>query len=515
MHHGEGLALECRMPAANRTTAFGRLFEKQVEQLADIELADIGRGGGPIDTGLLVQVAPPPLAPVDQPVVQNSTRISAGFTFLGQFIDHDMTFMDTVPALGQPHDLTTIRNRRNPFFNLDSVYGDGPGDEASRRFYDASGRFLVGGTAAAGNDLPRDSGGVAIIADPRNDENLIISQIHLVFLRLHNALADALVGAGNPLSADEFAVVRRRVLRRWQFICLQRYLPSIVDTALIDQLLTGGTPRFDTMVRGLGEIAVPVEFAVAAFRFGHSQVREGYLINTGVALPLFNPTGPVNPTARRSDLSGRQPVAAAATVDFALFFTAPSLGTPFPAPFNPSVKIDAQLSSSVFRLPRSAIDAPPVSLAERNLRRGAALELPSGQAVAIALSPLSTLLTPAQLRSISPTPTTSQAPVVAQQRALSENAVRNTPLWFYILKEAEVLESGNKLGPVGEHICGETFMGLLRHDPNSLINLPGHIGQPLAAISPNDPADSSDAVLPASYDVLNLVAEALGSTLRA
>jgi hypothetical protein len=511
MYHGDALPRSTCVPAANRLTAFGRLLEKQIDQLSDLELADMGRGGGLLDTSLAVGVAGPGAAAVDvtQPAAQQSTVISAGFTFLGQFIDHDMTFMEVLPALGQRHDLTEIKNRRVPFLNLDSVYGDGPDDPGSRHLYDGTGRFRIG---TGGIDLPRDGGGVAQIADPRNDENLVISQLHLVLLRLHNALTDKLVGAGVPVSAEQFALVRRRVMRRWQYICLARYLPTLVAPAVIDDLLINGAERFEAMVRGLGEIAVPVEFAVAAFRFGHSQVREGYLVNQGPpprGLPLFNPLAP-------RDMSGRKPVTGVDTIDFALFFTEPSFGKAFPAPFNASMRIDALLASSVFRLPRSAIDAPPVSLAERNLRRGAALELPSGQAAALAFGVPA--LTAAQLQTPDPV---SAPPAFAQnQRRLSDAALRNTPLWFYILKEAEVVGAGNKLGPVGERIVGETFVGLLRHDPTSLINLPVHLGQGLAGITPADPDDAADTgpdggALTAGYDVLDLVKESLGGATRA
>src|SRR4029453_13706187 len=165
-----------------------------------------GGGGGPLlelggPGGIMDAADPPPPADPLSPNPNNpdNPSMSAGFTFLGQFVDHDITF-DPTSSLERQADPESIRNFRTPALELDSLYGSGRG--ASPHLYDqaAPGAIKLLLDAAAPRDLPRNSQNVALIGDPRNDENLIVSQLHLAFVKFHNAVVDDLLagGIGDP-----------------------------------------------------------------------------------------------------------------------------------------------------------------------------------------------------------------------------------------------------------------------------------------------------------------------------
>ena len=131
-----------------------------------------------------------------------SGTIPAGFTYLGQFLDHDLTFDKSNLMEGVDIAPATLKQFRSPSLDLDSLYGNGPQDAGSAKFYEADGIHLKQGTAQggpAGSDLPRQTAapvGLAIIADERNDENLAVAQIHAAFIRFHNRVVDTVVNGG-------------------------------------------------------------------------------------------------------------------------------------------------------------------------------------------------------------------------------------------------------------------------------------------------------------------------------
>jgi hypothetical protein len=92
-------------------------------------------------------------------------------------------------------------------------------------------------------------------------------------------------------------------------------------------------------------------------------------------------------------------------------------------------------------------DADHESLAVRDLLRGTATALPSGEAAA---------------RSLGVPPLDPVEIGLAEQGWPGE-----TPLWYYVLKEADVREQGERLGPVGAHIVGETLVSIVDADPDS------------------------------------------------
>ena len=126
--------------------------------------------------------------------------IPAGFTYLGQFVDHDLTSDRTKVELGEHVSPGELIQGRSPSLDLDSLYGAGPLDEDSERFYSDGVHLKVGRTLeaepGAGFDLPRVGTGndrqarKANIPDLRNDENLAVAQTHAAFIRFHNRVVD-------------------------------------------------------------------------------------------------------------------------------------------------------------------------------------------------------------------------------------------------------------------------------------------------------------------------------------
>lgn len=440
---------------------FGRLFGNLPPFAADspsvrAKLKEAGGKGGIMDALDDLTADPRALVTdanlsVDNP---DNPDMTAGMTFLGQFLDHDMT-LDITSSLEQQVDPEMIRNFRNPTFGLDSVYGQGP--HGSPHLYDQTvdhglttllvepipGSETVSRDGSCKFDLPRNSQGTPLMGDPRNDENMVLSQMQVAFLRFHNAMVDRVKADTGSTDAHEiFGEAQRLVRWHYQWIIVHEYLPKTIGQRLVDDILKNGR-RF---YKWRNAPYIPVEFSVAAYRFGHSQVRPSYRVNFGPddAHPffalLFNDGLAVDPLAE--DMRGGKR-SARRFVDWQTFF---DFGTPAP---RRNKRIDTKLSSVLFDLPGMP-GHEPQSLASRNLLRHLTFKLPSGQRVAKAMG--EPVLAKADLEDL---------------RALHLDD--STPLWFYILREAQVEADGRRLGPVGGRIVGEVFIGLLEGDPTSYL----------------------------------------------
>ena len=354
--------------------------------------------------------------------IANPKGTTAGITFFGQFIDHDLT-LDTLPQPDSSVDPTTLVNGRTFAFDLDSVYGGGP--SVNPELYDGD-KFKLGvATDGVSPDLPRDPDtGQAILVEHRNDENLIIAQIHLSFLRLHNELID------QGMTFDE---AHDTVVEAYRYVVLNDYLPQIVGEEAVKTALKQPVNK-GFFQPGKGTPFTPVEFAVAAFRFGHSQVRNAYNINDTrdangnlVAVRVFS----LDPTV--PDLRGGRQLPENLIIEFDNFFSElPQDGGPLLI----GRAIDTKIAPSLFELPIPGAEGGGSNvLAFRNLLRAKFYDMPSGEDVAKAMgfTPLAN-------------------PTFAE----------GTPLWFYILREAEETTGGAELGPVGGGIVAEVFVDLLR-----------------------------------------------------
>jgi hypothetical protein len=362
----------------------------------------------------------------------DNPRIPAGWTFFGQFIAHDIT-ADRSLLLHHAR-LNELRNFRTPRLDLESMYAAGP--VGSPYLYDLedADKLLLGiNDQGETEDLPRNRQGRALLGDPRDDVHLIISQLHLAFLKFHNAVVDYLRAKGVP-SSEVFSQAQRLVRWHYQWIVVHEFLPLTVGEDLMGELLSTGLKFYASP----DQPYIPVEFADAAYRFGHSQVRSLYTLNDGGA------KGQVFP-----DLAGTCPVPHDRAVDWAYFFHVDEKRPP-----QASKRIDTLLAHALIDLPTSVVGDTEIpeqhSLAYRDLVRGEALDLPSGEAIAGAMG---------------------VDPLTQDEiglRALGWQS--ETPLWYYILKEAEVRHRGERLGEVGGRLVAEVLLGLIEGDPTSYRN---------------------------------------------
>jgi hypothetical protein len=411
----------------------------------------------------------------------DNPNLTAGMTFLGQFLDHDITF-DKKSILNANASPSQTVNFRTAAFDLDSVYGNGP--SGSPELYDTTssrikfrlqripGAEAVSRNGASRNDVPRDAQGNAIVAESRNDENVVISQMQVALLSFHNAVTDHLAAqpAYRGASAQRvFDDARRLVTWHYQWVILHEFLPKTIGQERLDEILRGGLRYYhphDAVNRfqvgdGREMPMIPIEFAAAVYRFGHSQIRPSYRANFGPSggAPFFaflfdDAENPASPDP--NDLRGGKR-AARRFIDWQTFF---DFGD---GNVRPNKRIDSKLSSVLMHLPGSRGPSPGLpndglqSLPARTLTRHINFGLPSGQTIARKMN--LPVLAASQLSEL--------APYALDAR---DTMATSTPLFFYVLKEAEAMEHGLRLGPVGARIVGEVFVGLLEEDPGSYLS---------------------------------------------
>lgn len=319
---------------------------------------------------------------------RDNPKIPAGYTYFGQFVDHDLTF-DPVSVLQRHNDPDALTDFRSPRFDLDCVYGSGPADEPFLYGQPERLRLLFDKNNSKGEpDLQRNADGIALIGDPRNDENIIVSQLQLTFIRFHNKVA-AEVAADKSIPDDRrFEVTQRLVRWHYQWVVFDDFLPRVVGPDPIKRRVKRAkngeieikTRRF----KPRNNPFMPVEFSVAAYRFGHSMVRPEYELNEVVVdRPIFIPGEKVG---ELEDLRGFRPLPGAWTIDWSFFLDGAPGKSKKP---QHSRRIDAKLAPGLFDLP--GFPQKESSLAFRNPKRGQALQLPSGQEVAnlMGVKPLS------------------------------------------------------------------------------------------------------------------------------
>ncbi|MEL6665195.1 MAG: peroxidase family protein [Pseudomonadota bacterium] len=386
-----------------------------------------------------------------------SKDVPAGYTYFGQFVDHDITF-DPTPLGVRVSDPNALDNFRTPRLDLDCVYGTGPSDQPF--MYEKDGQFRIGkidGTNIP--DLPRTPAphSRAIIGDMRNDENSIVAQVQLAFLLAHNRLVRQAKKEGLP---NPFMAARRTLTWLYQWIVWHDFLDRVTINDVWNTALKKVTHPDDRVEwdAGLSSIYdwkntpfMPIEFAVAAYRFGHSMVRNSYQTNFAHnkldRIPLFANTTSAEQDVDADpqvepDLRGFQPLRIETAIQWDWFLAmSTSVVGQFP---QMARKIDTQLANALLFLGENDADPNSVEnkLAARNLIRGVDMELPSGRDVAKCLG-------------------------VTGKNPLSKGEPE--ALWFYILKEAQ--RNKGRLGRLGSTIVCAVFAGLLKGDPMSWINM--------------------------------------------
>jgi hypothetical protein len=411
---------------------------------------------------------------------EENQGISAGYTYLGQFIDHDLTF-DPASSLQKQNDPEALEDFRTPRFDLDSVYGRGPNDQPY--LYDDDGRHLLLGRRLTGNqdprarDLQRNRPKVgrqrALIGDPRNDENVIVSQLQSIMLRFHNRMIDSMP------KGSTFAQIQNAVRWHYQWVVLDDFLPAIVGRDMVHAVLPH--LKNETSIHedkpNLSFFHwekipfMPIEFSAAIYRFGHSMVRPIYRLNTTLKdrNKIFLPDKKNSRPQENKSLLGFREFPSNFAIDWRLFFKMgdnPHFGA---RRLQKSYKIDTSLVNPLGHLPKPIGDKIP-SLAQRNLIRGWRMGLPSGQTVArfMGIDPIADK----DLRIGKATEdATASNPAITE---VSRRFAGNAPLWYYILAEAQQAFADNstpiRLGPVGGRIVTEVFVGLLLGDQHSFLS---------------------------------------------
>jgi len=418
--------------------------------------------------------------------------IEAGYTYFGQFIDHDLTNDQTSLAdLVSLDDLAPIRfepeqilNRQTPHLDLSHLYGKGPEDKSSQDLYEpGSAKLRVGEPVRSrvrrtpptdrSIDLALGADSRPLVADRRASENIILRQITSAFARLHNAAVEQLRSQATGVT-DLFRKASRQTTWQFQWLVVNDYLPTILHPDVYNRVFVRSQPLFEW--KSPHVFCIPIEFSVAGMRFGHSMVRNGYTLSDETdadleaLLKVGLETGPLDPKFE---------------VDWARFFQGAGPG----ALATTAQPIDTLISKGMFRIPMGTLKlfnsaAVPFTAAIAGLDpiihlrlplitllRGAAMRLPSGQAVAdgLGVSKLSReQLILDREGKISP----------QGQILLDHGLTSSTPLWYYLLKEAEVLENGNHLGLTASNIIADTIFAALRDDPESYVHQSSAIQMP-------------------------------------
>jgi hypothetical protein len=351
---------------------------------------------------------------------------AAGWPVFGQLVAHDIT-ADRSPLTTRA-DADRIGNARSPRANLECLYGDGPVGSPFLYSRGDPAKLL-----AAGHDVPRNSEGTALLGDPRNDVHQLITQLHVLLIAAHNRVVDGL-RVGGIAEADPFEAARRTTTWHYQWILIHDFLRRLVGPELVEELLDEGP----TWYRPGPVSYIPFEFADAAFRYGHSQMRQTYRLN-----------GALEPLSLFPDLLGFGPIDPARRIDWSLFFDRAGR-----EPAQRAKRIDGRLPRALVELPAAITGDVELegyrSLAGRDLQRGFGLGLPSGETVARAFG---------------------EEPLDADELGLRDahGWTDETPLWLYVLKEAEARGDGDRLGPVGGRIVAEVLIGIIGNDPGSYL----------------------------------------------
>ncbi|CAK07353.1 conserved hypothetical protein [Rhizobium johnstonii 3841] len=504
--------------------------------------------------------------PTSEDPTEDST-LPPVFTYWGQFLDHELTartdregaissMVNAHPPVASSTVESQFRNARSPRFDLDSVYGGsavGEGIDADvvkvisgLRHPTLKNKMRVGTAVDPGplpdnldehRDLPR-YGQVqssvreaalrlaqaamtpeafqkfsdslpqrAIIGDNRNDENLVVAQFHLSFLRFHNKAVDYLASHDTGWIAD-FSSAQALTRLHYQWLIVEGYLKGVCDPVVVDRVVKDRASHFfkfraefDARRQNtrLGN-ALPLEFSTAAYRFGHSMVRAFYDYNKNFGRPGtgFLPRATLQLLFEFTGGGGRLDNAKKLPKNWIIDWTRFTGADPHDAgdgePARLARRIDTELAPPLHTLFKEGEDQADQqlkelfkNLARRNLRRGYNLRLPTGQALHKHLK---------QTGAVQSSPIQDVSALFAAKpdlkNFLAGTASRfheRTPLWFYILAEAEAA-GGNRLGEVGSCLVASTFVGVLLADPDSALSRGFTPSQSPLKMPDNTPIDS-------------------------
>ena len=456
MHHGMAKASGCTHVAVS---TFSKLFPRATGvAVSEQEAAVIGGPGGLMH---------------DFDGASKDSTIPAGYIFFAQFVDHDVTLDSVSDLRGSPlpaSEINELPNIRSVSLDLDCVYGFGP--EASPHIFDGArpGRLAVNSN---GYDLARSPSGTALIGDPRNDENLFVSQLQLLFHRFHNKIYNERVyhrEQSRPFNRFEEAQLQCRYHYQWLvlFDFLKRLCDPDVYRFAAKKIIDTSDKTFPYFYKPneQGKLTMPVEFSVAAYRVGHVMVRSEYAVNAdNTDVELFDD---------RFATLGFSPVPEDLIVGWRYLLPVDERIQP-----RMSKGIDPLLADELQTLPVVPSKRPnDKALAFRNILRGNVMSLPSGQAIARELHGRGYpgVDPDFDLRLNDPDRPAGNLTTVNAWRELDRLAdgrspLRdNTPLFYYILRESQVKHDSQRLGPVGSAILMEVFGGMLKYCGTSFVH---------------------------------------------
>jgi hypothetical protein len=408
--------------------------------------------------------------------------VPSGYVYFGQLIDHDITkdnryLREAIPCVEEIENFRTMR------LDLECLYGKEP-DNVPCIYEDDKERLKLGPTLGVDgqpipsqlDDLHRFPDGRAVIIDPRNDENLIISQMHVIFAKFHNYALELIRARPElaPIAEGNLRdKARRFVTWHYQWWIINDFLPNIVRRKVLDDIKK---PKSKPRLFGRwytpkdAPVSMPVEFSAAAFRFGHSMVRDNYHLNQGLSTDA---TEILYMTYRGCGITSHLP--ASHVVDWSRFFGSRTTD-------NHAEGIDTTISDVLYGVPKQTEDSfrfqasftgshlvcggkmVPV-LPAMTLMRGSKMRLPSGEEFA---------------RRFKHKPIDPALLFPDQEQFFESDLNGRTPLWYYLLAEAEVEPNPEppqgapisaqlqKLGTLGSRIVAETLYQLLRADQESI-----------------------------------------------
>jgi hypothetical protein len=432
-------------------------------------------------------------SPQRREVRERTSAMPSGYVYLGQFIDHDITRDGRFLLDEAGPDAEKTPNYRTPSLDLDTLYGKR--GSVLPDLDEETGELPLGETLAAkyeGSDFPakredllRGPDGTAKIIDPRNDENLVVAQMQVLFTKFHNQVLKLLKAypslSAGPSGASPFEQARRFVTWHYQWIVLNDFLPMIARIKVLEDIQANGLRLFKRNYTPVDyPMALPIEFTVAAFRFGHSMIQESYrlhptmIVETAVLMRMTKRGEGINSNSRA--------LPANYVIDWDDFFIAPE------AVLNRGQNIDTFITEALYALPQQNVVAFRVNrkfeslaathlaelmlpLPELTLRRGSKMRLPGGEEFAdyFRLPKLNSADIPA---------------LPEDEGFFAQPEFRGrTPLWYYLLREAAVEAASNpepgdgpappmqKLGTIGSRIVTEVLLQILAADADSIRNV--------------------------------------------
>ncbi|MDE4100067.1 hypothetical protein [Phaeobacter gallaeciensis] len=444
----ESYALKSVQAAAQATADQVQLYDR----LVDVDV-------GPFQSPTVTELANVAEAMTSGGFVepQQSTEIPAVMTYFGQFLAHDVTHLQwSTPESAW----TNLRAGHSLDFGTVLTQTDLSHPQNSN--WNCHAGVSLGETTTTGEhrDLPRSllPYGQSCTSDARNDTNLALAQIIVLLTRFLHA-----VRQHNPtLSVEQVGALTAQHL---QAVVLDDYLRTICDPGIWQDIRDNG--RSLVWTDKTRPFYVPIEFAAAGFRFGHSMVRDMYahwgdsdkfMCATTFLRFVHDPPDPAN-----SLINGR--LGGIWAHDWRAFSRLADAGDMVRAArIDPNIAFAFRdLSEGHFALKTAPQAGATINLAHHTLKRQYTLGLPTGQ----------------QLAQLAGVPTMSAAEVLGTGYSNIADAIdqagfgSDTPLWFYILREAEFFQGGGRLGPLGSRLVCETLHAAIENSAASILTETG------------------------------------------